>query len=99
MVDLAQGAYSARAHNTGSIVFLKPAIFFGGLLAGMIFANHIHKDDYTFGYEAGRQESIRESQAQNRIAVSDLKKHGLCQYADLACGYYHNPNPPHQRRP
>lgn len=73
-----------------------------GFIPGMIFGGYAHKDDYAQGKTLGEQQIMSMWIAKNQKDMNALKHNptaNLCVYADLACGYYHNPNPPHHRRP
>jgi hypothetical protein len=75
-----------------TIPFLKTAIFLGGFCAGMAFASHLTRNEYSSGVEAGRMEE-QDRQASVNAKANSMIHANLCKYADLACGYYHNPTP------
>jgi hypothetical protein len=103
VVDLTHAADMARVNNPrrpipwATLVFCASAFCFGMFVSGKM-----HGADYSDGVMAGRmieQEAYAKRDAHDQWILRNNGTARLCVYADLACGYYHNPTPPHQKRP
>lgn len=104
MVDVAYYRETLNpAPKRGALPFARCLLFLTGTLIGTIMGgwavSNIHRNDYLMGLEMGRQEQRQITAALSAKKEQIMKKMGLCTYADLACGFYHNPNPVKQRRP